>query len=408
LIHNLNAQLNMNTDKKIISTKIAKLIRLSRTFGADPELVLAGGGNTSIKHGARLFVKASGHALATLTEDGLVELDRRRLARALAINMNQDVQKRESLFTKTILAARIHPEKGQRPSVESVLHSLLDASYVLHFHPTYVNMITACTQGRQLIERDFGSSVIWIPVCDPGLVLASNVKQALDKYIQQTGSPYPPALFLQNHGLFICGSSDWEICRNIDHVISTIRRSHHLSDTKPGKAAAMMPPVRRKAIKQALLNAAAEPGSKPVVLHDSSPLVLNFIEDKANIRAVKAGPLTPDQIVYCRSFPMILEKPLSFTPDNITLTVKKAFAAYKSQYSGKPIIILAKGAGMFVLSDSEKSANTARLLYVDAIKTMLGARRLCGIHPMPAARRIFIETWEAEAYRRQIANMKKV
>jgi len=47
------------------------LIELSHVYGADSSFVLAGGGNTSLKVGDRLFVKASGHALATITGDGV-------------------------------------------------------------------------------------------------------------------------------------------------------------------------------------------------------------------------------------------------------------------------------------------------------------------------------------------------
>ena len=53
--------------------------KLSRFYGSDPSIVLAGGGNTSCKVGERLFVKASGTSLATMTPDGFVAMDRPRL-----------------------------------------------------------------------------------------------------------------------------------------------------------------------------------------------------------------------------------------------------------------------------------------------------------------------------------------
>jgi len=48
--------------------------KLSRFYGSDPAIVLAGGGNTSCKVGERLFVKASGTSLATMTPDGFVAM----------------------------------------------------------------------------------------------------------------------------------------------------------------------------------------------------------------------------------------------------------------------------------------------------------------------------------------------
>jgi rhamnose utilization protein RhaD (predicted bifunctional aldolase and dehydrogenase) len=52
---------------------IQELIDISRLYGADPRYVIAGGGNTSYKDDSRLWVKASGHALATIDEDYAVE-----------------------------------------------------------------------------------------------------------------------------------------------------------------------------------------------------------------------------------------------------------------------------------------------------------------------------------------------
>ena len=49
--------------------EIEALIAISRKYGADDRFVIAGGGNTSFKTADRLWVKASGHALATITED---------------------------------------------------------------------------------------------------------------------------------------------------------------------------------------------------------------------------------------------------------------------------------------------------------------------------------------------------
>ena len=55
------------------------LIKMSNTYGQNPEYVLAGGGNTSFKDDSTLYVKGSGTSLATITEDGFVALDRTKL-----------------------------------------------------------------------------------------------------------------------------------------------------------------------------------------------------------------------------------------------------------------------------------------------------------------------------------------
>ena len=104
------------------------LIKLSRLYGSDPDFLLAGGGNTSLKTRERLWIKASGHSLATITADEFVELDRKALDALLERKADESPLRREEHFTEAILAACIHPEKGQRPSVESVLHHLMHSN----------------------------------------------------------------------------------------------------------------------------------------------------------------------------------------------------------------------------------------------------------------------------------------
>ena len=59
--------------------EIADLIEISKYYGNNKDFVIAGGGNTSFKDGQTIWIKASGQALATLSEDGLVALDREKL-----------------------------------------------------------------------------------------------------------------------------------------------------------------------------------------------------------------------------------------------------------------------------------------------------------------------------------------
>ena len=65
------------------------LIQLSHCFGSNPEFVLAGGGNTSAKIGDKLYVKGSGHPLATITAEGFVEMSRAALDAILTTELAQ-------------------------------------------------------------------------------------------------------------------------------------------------------------------------------------------------------------------------------------------------------------------------------------------------------------------------------
>ena len=55
------------------------LCSFSHRYGANADFVLAGGGNTSCKDAASLFIKGSGTALATIAPEGFVRMDRTKL-----------------------------------------------------------------------------------------------------------------------------------------------------------------------------------------------------------------------------------------------------------------------------------------------------------------------------------------
>ena len=98
-----------------METSIQKLIDISRKYGADSRFVIAGGGNTSYKTADRLWVKASGHALATIGEDGFAVLDRSRLNPMGEKEYSADVAEREAQVKEDLVAACI--TKDRRPSV---------------------------------------------------------------------------------------------------------------------------------------------------------------------------------------------------------------------------------------------------------------------------------------------------
>ena len=82
------------------------IVKLSRFYGSDPSIVLAGGGNTSCKIDDILYVKGSGTALATMTRDAFVKLDRKKLRELAGTTLDSDPDTREAQFKAWITGAR--------------------------------------------------------------------------------------------------------------------------------------------------------------------------------------------------------------------------------------------------------------------------------------------------------------
>ena len=133
----------------VTASPLEQLLGLSHYYGSNPEFVLAGGGNTSVKLGDRLLVKASGYALATVGPEGIVELDRGALQALLQSTLSTDPAQREEQFKAAVLGARVEPQEGRRPSVEAVLHHLIPSRFVVHTHPTLVNTFSCSRERRR-------------------------------------------------------------------------------------------------------------------------------------------------------------------------------------------------------------------------------------------------------------------
>ena len=388
---------------------MASLINLSRHYGSDVEFCLAGGGNTSVKIGPSLFVKASGFPLATATADSFVEMSRAALDTALAAPPAPDPgrSRRGAHQAGDVKAAR-SPGKESRPSVECMLHNLLPRQFVVHSHSTVVNFVTCARDGRLLAQELFGDDVLWIPYVDPGLILAQTLRDAIRDYAKSTGRDCPPIIFMQNHGLIVIGDSEAEIHEQTGHVIDTIRGRLALG----GEPAAVWPGHATGRARR----------SKNHRYRGSGPARIAFDRPDPANRALRrfggssrklvcgsrgpgiaaAGPLTPDLIVYCTSFPLWYEPPAEADAKTIVEQLRSAIAAHRQAHRFPPRVVLVKGVGMFTSGEDFAAADTTRLVYIDAIKILSGSARLGGINYLTPAQFVFIEDWEVEAYRRQV------
>lgn len=387
----------------MIDPEVQTLLVLSRKYGADPRFVIAGGGNTSVKLGDRMLVKASGAALADATVDAFVEMDRTKLQSLLDSTLPADRTQREAAFKTAILDARIHPEKAQRPSVEALLHHLIPGRFVVHTHCTLANMFTCCVDGEKLIREICGDDAIWIPEVDPGFLLARALVKAL------SDRPAPKAILMQNHGLVVMGDSAAAIDANTDWLLSRLTRrldgaSH--ADAPFGPIQPMDPAAARawiETIAPALRGLLSEGPNLKVVTFDDSPEVMALAAGAVGHAIATAGPLTPDQIVYCKSFILWTEFSGSPSPAECVEQLRRDIAAHRDATGSNPLMVLVRGLGLFAAGEDVGGARTARDIYGDIARVTAGAHRLGGVRRMDDSMRRFIEDWEVESYRKQVA-----
>jgi rhamnose utilization protein RhaD (predicted bifunctional aldolase and dehydrogenase) len=126
--------------------EIQQLIEISQFYGRDNRFVIAGGGNTTYKNHDKIWVKASGSSLATITEEGFALLDRAKLNPMSEKIYSSEPDEREEQVKNDLAAATL--TKGKRPSVETSMHNVIDYPFVVHLHPTMVNGLM-CAQDAE-------------------------------------------------------------------------------------------------------------------------------------------------------------------------------------------------------------------------------------------------------------------
>lgn len=434
---------------------LEEVLELSRSFGADPEFSRGGGGNSSVKAGGVLFIKPSGLPLAALTADALIALDIVPLTAFLnadgaasgpAWAGDRDAATGTDQVMQVALDARLNPDDDRRPSVEFLFHALLPERFVLHTHPTDINALTCSADGAGLATRLFGDRVLWVPYTDPGLPLARAIRDARAASEARTGRPAPNAVLLQNHGLIVSGDRAADVSATSAAIVRAVRArldeagmsgaagagpaGDATNDGSTGSdrvAAAIDPaagtgdperpagdpahePVARSARERALVQAIA-PALRAllaagdhlkVVTFDDSPLAVEMASSRLGREQAVGGPLTPDQIVYAGSWPLLLEGVDDPGAPDLVGSVEDAIAGHRRAHGAPPTIVLVPALGLFAAGESYRQADTARHIYLDAMRVVRGATRLGGVRPLAPAERAFIERWEAEDYRRRV------
>lgn len=386
--------------------QIEDLIAISRKFGQDSRFVIAGGGNTSYKDENRLWVKASGHALATITEDGFAVLDRALLNEMGEKAYNEDTAIREEQVKNDLYVACI--TKDRRPSVETSLHNCMGFAFVVHLHPTLVNGLM-CSVNAEAACKEIFPDALYIEYTDPGYTLFKKVYDRIKAYKAEKGKE-PQVIFLQNHGIFVGGDTTAEIEGIYSEVLGKLEAKVAAlpeGDTAVSETVTDVVPAIRQMLSRS--------GRGFKTLKVTKNALVDFFIDGCSVTSTgsatdcsgKSGfdkiakPFTPDIIVYCKSSYIFIE---AESDEEILKQAEKEIEAFVSGKGYTPKVLLIKGIGLIAVGDSSRNAQIITDVFTDAMKVAFYAQSFGGEHPMEQAWIDFIDNWEVENYRRKVAS----
>lgn len=331
---------------------------LSAKVGADPLLVQAAGGNTSLKQDGVMWIKASGTWLMqAMTRDIFVPVALAPLLRAL----ERDDPACESCtdFVRADLN-----NLGLRPSIETTVHASFAHKVVVHVH---------CIATISLAVRDNAEALIgnllhdfrwaYVPYRRPGLPLAKEIRKRL--------KPDMNVLILGNHGLVVAGETVAEAEALLARVVKAL--------TRPARPMRAGPePQLAKWAEGSSFAASPDPGVHSLAL------------DRVSLAQARKGTLYPDHIVFLGAGIAIAGP--GETPEA---------AARRIGLSGRPEpkLVVVPNEGVLLPQDATPAIHAMARCLAD-VAVRLAADDM--VHTLTLEEELALVNWDAEKYRQSL------
>lgn len=402
-----------------LSEELALRLYTSRLIGRDPDLVLHGGGNTSVKlketnllgeERELLYVKGSGADLADLGSEGLVGLELRGLQKLSALEGLSDEEMENQLQVH-----KVH-FRSPDPSVEALLHAFLPHRYVDHTHAQSILILTSQREGEALVAEALGPGVGVLPYLRSGFPLA---KAALALYEK---NPHLEAIVLMNHGIFTFGA---EARVSYERMIQLVQKAEAYLEKRLQAKPLCHPRVDAKPLPDVALATARvaavirgacayrDPGGHLRRFHvevRSTPEMVAASRSAEAPELCLSFALTPDHLIWTKNRAVWLES-VPEEDESLKSLVRQAVDAYVRDYDRYfetcsqsqgtkpekldpyPRIFLVSGIGLIALGSTRRAARIAADIAESSFRAKCRAMALGGYLPLDESHVFDMEYW---------------
>lgn len=392
--------------------ELALRVYTSRLIGSDPDLVMHGGGNTSVKLTAHdiygdevdvLHIKGSGWDLETIEAAGLPAVRMEPLMRLRALPALSD----EDMVN--VQRSNLLDSSAPNPSVEALLHAYLPHKYVDHTHATAFLALANLPEAEAATREIFGDKLALVPYVMPGFALA---KLAAETYEAHAGIE---GLLLVNHGHFAWGpTAKASYDRIIEH---TNMVEAWLADRRPEplRPSAALPADKSAGLLAGLRGAIGahlgEDAAMPVFDIRAGDEVLGFLERDDLIELATRGVATPDHVIRTKGHPLVLTRDDvaggaeaikarvgRFVDDYRAYFDRQAprFGGAKTMLTPTPNLAWVAGLGLVGIGADAKAARIAADIGAQTLRVMRDGQACGGFHPIAEADLFDMEYWSLE------------
>lgn len=389
---------------KDLEGHLSDLLELCRYYGKRGYLK-RGFGSISFKGEDSILINTADFIPDSATPDDFVELEKSRIERILLYNFSSDSVKREDEFRRLLFSLT-----SKIISLDSVIHCLFPRRFVLHLSPPSVNMLSCSLRGKELFDELFGSdSILWLDYYTPGADITYAIKGLLEDYFSGANrddknnerksddkkscgkykNDSPVVIILQNNGLIVAADTPEEVRSTVECITDRIEsilpvdfskepfgKINRIDDKRARKLLMLLSPLLR-----GLLSPEGEQLS--IVNFDDSENALCLSCGQDGLRFAEAGPVIPEQVIYCGAFPLWILPEFDIEeakPSEVISFLKKRIDEYKEMCKRDPAVVIIEGLGIFYSAKSFEEALFVRSIYNDVIKVMAGAKFLGGIN----------------------------
>jgi len=395
------------------SKDLALRVYTTRLLGRNKELVLHGGGNTSVKTSIKdidgkkynvLCVKGSGWDMADIEPAGLPAV---KLEPLLALKKKKYLSDEDMVNYQKRNLIDI---KSPNPSVETFLHAFLPFKFVDHTHADAVLNATNRPGGLNFCKKIFGSKVNIVPYVMPGFMLAKKINEIYSK------NPNINCLILMNHGIFTFADDAKEAYDLMIKYVSKAERAvKKLKSIKIKQIKKFSTKFNVHEIAPIIRGLLSENKDQKFVVNYRLNKHLKYFINGKNVRSYSSkGTATPDHVIRVKPFPLIITPKKNSSIDEFKTTAKKAFENYRKKYinyfnvnknkvEGKkvmldtsPRVVLVQNVGVFTIGKDLNSAKIAGDLTETNAKVIASVEETSSYKFIPEKDIFDVEYWSLE------------
>ncbi len=388
---------NDATAKDFENDPLALRVYTSRLLGQEEDLVLHGGGNTSVKITEQniygedeeiLYVKGSGWDLATIEAQGFAPVKMDALLRLATLPELTD-----SDMVKNQRMAMTNPS-APNPSVEAILHAIIPFTYVDHTHADAAVALSNTPDGDGLIREVYGENVLIIPYVMPGFILARKIYEMT----RDLDWSKLEGMILLHHGVFTF-ADDAKV--SYEKMIELVSRAEDYFKSRdissgPGNSPESISPIKLAGIRKKVSSKA---GIAMLSGLDDSPESAGFSKLENVEKIVNRGPLTPDHIIRTKRVPVVIGEDFNTAIDEYAEQYVKYFnrhATTETMLDPAPRWAVLPGTGTLAFGPSANHLKIIRDIAAHTKKAIYQAEQLGGWTALSEKDLFEMEYWELE------------